>query len=337
MRLNNKSGIILIVVLWVLAILSLLAIGLSRRTSVELALTKHSIGKLRSKYIAIAGLMHALEKIDKDNKNKETRMIDTKFACGFFLKENQEKEDLFKAMEVGSGHFDIYSLQEGPSGEKEYRYGFSDEDSKISVNTIQPKYLGVLKELFLQMGKEEDLAEKLASSILDLQEGAEEAGGLKTKRKIHSLEELLLVPEMTEEIFGEAKGFLTIFPKQGKFFINMDTAQKPVLLALTRHFVGGKTNTTRDDADSLVEKMVTYRNGEDGLWATEDDRVLDANEMALNAKERILLSAVGYNAKKVSHYLRVFVKAIDDKTNVSSQIEAIIARENMSVVYWHRN
>ena len=56
LRGNNKSGIIMIVVLWILAILSILAIGLGRTARIDLALTKHRIGKLKADFLSWASL-----------------------------------------------------------------------------------------------------------------------------------------------------------------------------------------------------------------------------------------------------------------------------------------
>ena len=63
LRPNNKSGIILIVVLWVLAILSVLAIGLGRSARIDLALVKHHIGKLKADGLVLAGYNYAARSV----------------------------------------------------------------------------------------------------------------------------------------------------------------------------------------------------------------------------------------------------------------------------------
>ena len=65
-KVENNSGIILFAALWILVILSLLAVGLGWQTHVELTLAKHLTGKIQSKYMALSGLMYVLDKIKKD-------------------------------------------------------------------------------------------------------------------------------------------------------------------------------------------------------------------------------------------------------------------------------
>ena len=65
-KLNNKSGIILIIVLWTLVILSMLAVSLGRKTSIELSLAKYAIAKFKAKQIAFAGLIYSISQINKE-------------------------------------------------------------------------------------------------------------------------------------------------------------------------------------------------------------------------------------------------------------------------------
>ena len=62
-RKSNRSGVILIAVLWVLVILTMLTTSIGRNTSIELSLTKYAIARLQAKYLAWGGLVYAMNQI----------------------------------------------------------------------------------------------------------------------------------------------------------------------------------------------------------------------------------------------------------------------------------
>ncbi len=350
--LNNRSGIILLVILWILVILSLLAIGLGRRTSIESDLTKHTLGKLKSKYLAMGAVVYAMDKIKNDSDQ-----MDTKFRCGFVLEENKEPEDLFRDAAIGKekGSFDIFYYDDSQTSH-DLRYGFEDEESKININAQTPNNYKILVNLMTQLGYDDSVAETVASSIVDWRDenndvfnesyGAEDDyyTGQQHNNSYHckngpfdSLEELLLVRGMTPEIFSKIRGMITIFPQQGNFLLNFDTASKSVLLAFARSLVGPQTNTTPDDADGLVEKAVLHRLGDDQIWGTKDDEPVELNGLALNQRETVLFLLMTQSQTKVSKYLRMHIRAMDADFHVPSNIEVVIKRDDLSLVYWHRN
>lgn len=353
---GKNSGVVLIVVLWILVILSMLAIGLGRKSSVELALAKYSIDKLKSKYIAMAGLVYAMEKIRKGSNNKGSNKTDTRFQCGFALEDGQSVEDIFKNIGLKDGYFDIYYSEGVSSSGKSFRYGFTDEESKININTIGPDNQKVLSNLIAQFNYEEGLADTLAEAVIQWRDrgqnvfsapfsAGDRGPGMLSQENLPSLQanlfgsvdELMLVDGMTQEIYDKIKKYVTVFPEAGRFLVNVNTAERPVLVAFARNFSGNMTNTTMDDADSLADKIINYRYGDDGVWATADDRVVDHNEMALVAKERAIFLSMMRHQTKVSRYLRVRVKGTDATSSVVSNIEAVVRRDDLSLVYWKRN
>ncbi len=346
MRLNNHSGMILLVVLWIMVILSLLAIGLGRRTSIELALTRYSLGQMKSKYAAMAGVVYAQEMIKKD-----TDQIDTKGKCGFLLTDRETPEDIFAEVPVDSGSFDI--SYPSPEAAKDTSYGFEDEESKFNINALTPNNYKILVHLLTDLGYEDTIAQEITSAIVDWRDenndvfnesmGAEEDFYSDQNQGYHckngpfdSLEELLLVKGMTAEVFSQMKPYITIFPKQGNLLINLNTASKPVLLAWAKSLTGGQTNTALEDADALAEKIVTSRMGGDQLLGTDDDKLVEMSEMPLNQKENALLLTMAQSQTKISKYLRIHVKGVDKNSSVASFIDAVIYRDDLSIVYWYR-
>ena len=349
LRPKNSSGIILIVVLWILVILSLLAIGFSRKVNVNLALTKYAIGKMRSRYIAMAGLMYAIDQIKQDSEDAKTNILDTKYQCGFSLQENQTVENLFKKKGVGGGSFTIgYSLLDQ---DRKTHYGLEDEESKVNLNGLNTGNYKILQYLLDELGFENSSV-TIASSVVDWLDADKEVFNIvgaedeeyqsrgipyQSKNKpFDNLEELLLVKGMTPEIFKRIRDYITVFPRQDNMAINLDTASEVVLKALARS-ITGQTNTAIEDTDRLVERLVTYRRGEDGLWGTSDDRVIDGNTMGLNAVENTIFQAMSYSRTRTSRFLRIHVKGIDEASLASTDIETVVDRGDLSFMYWHRD
>lgn len=333
----------------------MLAMGLGRSTSVDLALTKHGIGKLKAKYIAWAGVVYAMQQIQNDSKDDTTSQIDTLSQCGIKLDEDKAAEDIFRGVNLRDGYFDVGYLANGFSkGEGSIFYGLQDEERKININAITEKNYKILSHLISLLDFDENSAETIASSVVDWRDqdskvtnspyGGEDSTYMGLSKGYHcknapfdSVEELLLVKGVTTEIFSNIKKFITVFPKESlTFLVNIHTAPEEVLSAFARSFTGGPTNTDITDADSLVAKIISWRNGEDGLAATNDDRQVEFLDLALNAKEKVIFLAMTPNTTKVSNYLHIKVKGVEQTSSIESCVETIVSREDMSIVYWHR-
>ncbi len=356
---NNNSGIVLIVVLWILMILAVLAIGLGRKSKVELSLTKHYIGKLKSRYVAWAGLMYAIKQIEKDNKDDLGKTFDTLGQCGFTLEEGKSSEEMFKDVSVGDGGFEIAHSVVDPENESfKMVYGFTDEDRKINLNAITKDNYGILQHLLTILGvEEEETAQIIAASVADWHDadlgavgsftevlGAEDDYYSHLSQPYHcknlpfdSIQELLLVRGMTSEIYSKIKNFVTVFPKDApQLVVNINTASEEVLMALARYYSIGKGLAEEGDADSLGVKILAHRAGEDGQIMTEDDRYDIMNESLLIKSEWAIFQAMKIHLTTLSKYLNIHIKAKDKKSNVVSNMEAVIFRDQLSIVGWRR-
>ncbi len=354
-RLKNNSGIILVLVLWIVVILSLLAFGLSRKTSIDLALTKYMVGQVKAKYIALAGLIYALNQVKQDSQDETTRFLDTLYQCGISLKD-KTTEDIFKHIPIGEGYFTVsYRSPKASSQDNVIYYGLQDEERRININALNEESYLVFKQLIILLGVDEDKAETIASSTVDWHDedsavthdpaGAEDSYYMRLSKPYHcknspfdSIEELLLVKGMTTEIFDKIKDYVTIFPKKGNLLINFDTASEIILRSLARGTVIPGSTTSLEDADSLVKKIISYRKGEDGQEMTEDDQIVDMNKMGISVdKEYVVLVMLSKYKTNMSKFLRVHITGVDDSTLIQANIEAIVQRDNLSTVYWYRD
>ncbi len=355
LRGKDNSGIILVVVLWILVILTTMAVSLGRNTQIELALAKNAIAKAQAKYFAVAGMIYAMNQIRLDSKDEKSQAIDTLYYCGVPSGQNTPTEELFQHRPLlGGGYFDVRYHPAGAEDSSEYYYGPQDEDRRININALNAQNANIFISLLTSLGIETETASTIAYSIIDWKDadsteaseryGAEDTYYMGLTPAYHcknlpfeSLEELLLVKGMTKEIFHSLRPYITIFPKDGAWLrINIDTASATVLRAVARSVAGAATNTQESDADSLVEKILDYRRGADGKEFTSDDKEVEINDLGLNEKENVIFLVLNQYRTKTADYLRVNVRGVEDSRKVESHISAVVKREDLSIVYWKR-
>lgn len=350
--LDRSGGVILLVTLWMVMIWTLLAVGMGRHKHIDFSLTRYHLGKLRAKYVAMAGVNYAMQQIVLDSKDEAAQKQDTPAQCGFMLSKEQTAEGLFKHVLLGTGYFDVgyTSLDQG---KPVFIYGFQDEESKINLNAINSSNYGILSQLLQLLGYEEKLAEEIAAAVADWGDeddvvlntdlGAEKdyysQQGLPYRcknRPFESVEELTLIRGMSTEIFQKIKPFVTIFPLEGSTTVNFETASQTVLEALARNEIHSVPNTSMTDAHGLAEKVIAYRNGDDDRPGTADDQMIEGEKLGLNAREFTLWNALLKVRTKVSNHFRVQVRGVDEQSRVSSRVTAVIRRQDQAILLWHR-
>jgi|CXWL01.1.fsa_nt_gi general secretion pathway protein K len=347
---RNEKGAMLIVVIWLLVILSFMALSFNRHMSIELKLTKYAMNKLKAKYIAMGGLHYVLAKIDSKAKD----LPDTLWQCGVKLNEHQYPSDIFREVSVNGGHFTVGYNRLADSSD-DFIYGLADEERKINLNAMIPQDYRAFKELLVVLGVNDTTARTIAASTVDWidednaitdppygEEGDEyqtsEPPYLCKNRPFDNIEELLLVKGVNQDILEKVKFFLTVVPlKPSRLGVNFNTAFMEVLQALARSETGPRTNTSITSADSLVLKIVNFRKGEDGIEGTKDDRLVEGENMGLNSEEMaIFLTMAQFNVFS-SQYLHAQIFGIDSQSGISATIKAIIDRNDLSVLLWEAN
>lgn len=357
MRHQNKSGIILVAVLWMLAILSVFAIGLGRAARVDISLAKHRAGKLRSDFLSWASAHYAMNQLRLDTEDASSAAQDTAYECGFVLKENKTPEDIFKDVTLESGSFDISYPLEGHDGQKHICYGFEDEDRYLNLNGIHRQNYRILAHLLILLDIEQDQADKIAAYIVDWKDadteqmtldlGAEKRDYSAHEKKIckdapfENVEELMLVKDVTEELYRKIKNNITVFPRgDAALSVNINTALPIVLRSFFRFCAENNPSLSASDADSLTEKIVAYREGGDAVLCTADDQAIavasGSGDLDLNANEQAVYLAATNYLKERSDYVRVHSRSIDNQFHVATDLEAVIGRENLSIMSWKR-
>jgi type II secretory pathway component PulK len=313
--------------------LSVFTVTLSSGVRQKLSLIKRLDERDRMRYIADAALKKAIAQIKKE----EHKGYDT-------LKDAWSNDaSRFKDIPIEDGTFSIvYPYVDEVSGDTQSRYGLIDEESKININTANRKIMERLFQILLSVSDTE--AQGLAASIIDWRDGdsllsiplgsAEDAyyKGLSHPYEakdagFESLEELLLVKGVAQDILEKIKKYITVY---GEARVNINTASKTVLASLGLH-------------ERIINAILLFRAGEDGSRGTFDDNVFDAalsitqrlsQRYQLNEAEAAELTVISerYLTTYSSAFMVEAVAQLQNRKN-SLRVVSVIDRQG-KILYW---
>lgn len=291
-----RRASVAVLVLWAIALLAVFAIHIGAGVRQRLDFLARIESRHDLRWIARGGVEKALAAL---------AAFENQDNCIALRQSWSASPQLFSEIPVGRGFATVAAAHHtadfkfGAGGDEGMglRFGGEDEQAKLNLNAVPPQ---VLVRLFVALkALDVDQAEELAAAIVDWRDadnqseaqGAEDAyyHGLQPASEckdgpFESLEELLQVRGMTAALWRRLNPYLTIY---GSGAVNLNTASRPILAALGL-------------SDSLQEKVLVYRCGEDGDPATADDRLfvnttdivaLVSQAAALSASEATELSA----------------------------------------------
>lgn len=350
----SQKGVVLIIVLWILVIMTLLVVGLGRRARVEMSLARATIGQLRARYLALAGVTYTQTLLARERMGGKDNAKDTLWGCGVGIDSAQDRERIFHDITVGEeGRFDLSYVLDPAADPTQNILGIADEQGRIDLNVLHSGNYKVFAQLLIVLGYNTADAEQIAAAVIDWIDSDDTVSlnGLGAESEFYkddgrlypcknalfdSVEELSLVRGVSPELVSRVRDYLTVFPRGGGLQINFDTASLTVLRAFARSLTGAATNTTEEDADRLAEQIVEFRSGPDGLPATNDDRIVDSREMGLDAKETALFLSMSAFRVYRSRFLRVHVQARDANTSVRSRVDAVLDRNDGRILSFYR-
>jgi len=292
------------VVLWILAFLVLLGMGLGYATSIDQRLVGYQRDRVTAIYLAKAGYYRALAELARD----ETPQVDS------YLDRWAHNPEIFEGIGLGEGSFTVGYRLKDREGAEETVYGIMDEDRKVDLSTASQAVLLRLP----------GMTDGIAEAILDWraeQRKIMESLGEVEDRPFRSVEDLLSLEEMTPEAFVALQPFVSAYT-DGK--INLNSAPREVLLAL-------------DMDESLIDKIMRFRRGLDDLRGTQDDQEFQSvsgAEQQLNAFEALtpkeaaqLTNLVAQNRVKIfSRIFRIYSKGAARDGKVARTVIAVVER-----------
>ncbi len=339
---NNEKGVVLLIVLWVLLVLSLIAWGLGRRSSLEVSVLETYRGKLRSYAAARAGLNRMLDLLQKSPSTR-----DSLYLSGVTIDAAKTPADVFAHMDTGHNTFAMvaWRAKNYSTGDNNtpLEYGLRDEGGRLNLNAIGIVNYPILSALLQLQGLSQPDADKLAMAIINYS-GINSAASnnntfmnldqsrLKPKNKRYeNVLELLEVDGMTQKIFDKIKDDVTVYGNsQTGLWINTDTANNDVIQALANASARVNSATT---AQGIIDQAYGIRDGADGQSFTADDGT--ASIAMVNDPNWPAALQEG-----VSSYYRARVVGVDGDSGTRTVIEAVIHQRpggQAELLSWQRN
>lgn len=263
----SQRGSVLILALWVLTILVILAVGVGFQMSLEAKVAGTHRDRLRALSLARSALSRAIWTLEQDDPAVDS--LDEPWATGI----GKEGEPLFEAVpldESSGGSWSIFYEKEDPEGsegEQELVYAFLDEDRKINLNRASRKQLknitSALKEMDSEM-VDKILAWRGDLKDKDLIQATWYLVGKPKNAPFEQLEELHLFEGMTEALFEELEGIVTVYgPTEGESFdVNINTTDSQILQYLgLRETLAGEWIVLRDEnpITDITEAILTLQ------------------------------------------------------------------------------
>lgn len=247
MQRASQRGIALLVVLWVLTILMVIVFSFSFMTRTEGHATRAYKEGMERRYLAEAGVERGIMEI-------------------FYSNQFRNQDVILEGMEAWRTDGTFYA---GELGGGTYRVRIVDEAGKIDINALNDASGIILKNLLINAGVEDTVADTIVDSLLDWKDpddlhrlnGAEDDyyRSLPTPYEakdanFDTVEELILVKGMTPEILygtADARGiieFLTVHGKAGQ--VNVLAAPREVLISVP--------GITPEIADDIISKREAH-------------------------------------------------------------------------------
>lgn len=276
---RSQKGSVLVAVLWLIAMLGVFCLAVSRQASQELMFGQWLRDRVLGRSLAKAAIQRCLTEIRAD----QFQVFDA------FQESWGSNEKAMKEISLGDGKFSVVCEQDG-----EVMFGACDEAGRINLNKASAAVLAKLV-MAVDSSAGSEMSVKIADAIVDWRDpddsrssqGAE-APEYKSQKlpyeaanaDLKSVEELSMIKGVTPELYRKLLPYVTIYT-DGR--VNFNTAPAMVLKALGL-------------ADNLAMRIVNFRKGADGKTGTTDDEVFqDATQIVAALGSQADLSGEEYS------------------------------------------
>ena len=216
-------GQTLIIVLWVMGLVSLAVGSLSLQSDHALRLARFPVESLQRRALAQAAVQQALVLMVRDDATVDH--LGEPWATG-----QDGEQSAMDQVAVGDGLFRVGATD----ADGTFTAGLIDEERKLDLRYASPQ---ALQALVRHVGVEGSLTpEQIAEAIVDWRDEAigawcdeQQLGYACHNGLLDSVDELRLVPGITNELFSALEPYVTVY---GQGAVNINTASAVVLDAL---------------------------------------------------------------------------------------------------------
>jgi general secretion pathway protein K len=331
---RSRRGMVLIFALWVLGILTVLAVSVAAGIRQKIFLVARLDERSRMEYLLEAAVKKTAGYIHQEMEIS-TFELSPAVKTNLYNNTNELSDIRLRLDSAGVGHV-------VPS-DGSLRWGVVDEESKLNINKTDFKTLANLLSSVLSMNDED--ASNLAHSLLDWRLiGESEISGFysddyysnlqypypKKNANYETMDEMLLVKGVTKKIYSKLLNYLTIY---GDGTVNINTTSKEVLEAMGL-------------PETLAEKIMTVRRGRDTLDATMDDHVfMKTFEIAADVNALIPLSLAEARAIDIlnmkgllstdSFYYTIEATGKLADRSTTRSVRAVYSSRDDKIIYWN--
>ncbi len=332
----NKKAQVIIIILWILAILAVIAVGVGHRVSMAIRLTVYQRDGAKALCLAQAGINRAIVELGKEGA--ATDGLNDIWSTGI----DAENKKLFDNIEVKEGSGETFTIKYLYDKENNTYLCMADEERKININAADD----VLLQALLGECAVTDAA-AITKNIL-FWRGAipnnEEAKsyyanlGYENKGKnFANTEELILVmgiKDFEAEKLEKLMGLITVF---GSGKVNINTCSEEVLRILIKASIvkAYPSSLSPIDAEELVKRVLEHRSA--NIFTTDDlSGVVDNSGLNQNAFNSILGQLKSYIGFQSQNF-RIISTGKISASGIERTIECVYDRGNKKIVFWHEN
>ena len=327
---RNQRGSLTITAMWMLAIISLMAMSLMRSVIVGIKSDALAIHADEAKWISRAGIYHAMSMLQSDVPIDSNQVYDSMNEAW------ANSPSLFKQVHCGAGFFEITHAGE-QHGIETTTFGIVDENRKINLNFSPAEMLARLPGMTQE--KLDALLQWRRPDTLEIKSNSDADSFLRSNRGVdykhdafEFIEELALVPGFSQKDVFQLDPLVTVY---GEGVVNINTASKEILEILGLDH-------------KLAGKIVQFRRGADALPFTKDDvqfknalNIVDElkKKLTLKASEQLLLNnLVSANILDVrsSHFTINSTGVVMNRQIVKSVSATVLrkADNNVEILRW---
>jgi len=224
-RRRRRSGSLLVITLWLIIILSVLAVAIGRYLSIEVRLTRYRVAREQARALARSGIYLAMQRLAQDGQDNAYDWLGDSWTV--FPQTGSQSDPAMWVVPLGN------EGREQEPAPRQLEITIVDEDRKLDVNTL---------DTLTAAQRDQLLGSDQAAQAIIAYEDQDTAGSWETpvldppyypkNGPVVALEELVGVPGVTPDVFHQLHEFTYAVPEAVPMTkVNINTAGREVLVA----------------------------------------------------------------------------------------------------------
>ena len=293
------------ITLWLVTILSVLAVAIGRYLSTEVRLTKFRLARAQAKALARSGVYLAMQQLKRDGPEEDGKAYD-------WLGDEWAHDAAVPWV------VDVPSDPSDPAAPPHtITVTMTDEQRKLNINAVTAAQLESL------LG-----SQPLAQEIVDYidqdnagEQPVEDPPFFQKNESVAALEELRDVPGMTPEMFARLAASTAVFPSGSNASVNINTVESYVLRAI------GLNNNTIQAISQFRETGGRFTQAGVGIATTLEDHGVVLEDEQKNLLVGSLFGVSSQLFAVVSEGAVVVSGGVVERPTVRVQVQAVVLRQ----------